>query len=171
MVFSPASRETCPTGVCYSSQLRGEETFSFLNLCYNVYLKSHLFAADAVTVSGTPETVTFAAALLDIFDKTVTARMQEYDVLGNSPATYFICGVWANRKRGREQAKNGNANPVLLSQLSYQKTGKSAKIRNDFDKKSFRIFLKKSSAAQIAAACRMASACPPAVQWHYTAFQ
>lgn len=33
--------------------------------------------ADTVTVSGTPETVTFAAALLDIFDKTVTARMQE----------------------------------------------------------------------------------------------
>ena len=127
--------------------------------------------ADAVTVSGTPETVTFAAALLDIFDKTVTARMQEYAVLGNSPAAYFICGVWANKKRGRKQAKNGNANPVLLSQLSYQKTGKSAKIRNDFDKKSFRIFLKKSSAAQIAAACRMASACPPAVQWHDTAFQ
>lgn len=79
MVFSPASRETCPTGVCYSSQLRGEETFSFLFSTYaiDVYLKSHLFAADAVTVSGTPETVTFAAALLDIFDKTVTARMQE----------------------------------------------------------------------------------------------
>lgn len=33
--------------------------------------------ADAVTVSGTPETVTFAATLLDIFDKTVTARIQE----------------------------------------------------------------------------------------------
>lgn len=71
------------------------------------YLQTHDLStpkalADAVTVSGTPETVTFAATLLDIFDKTVTARMQEYDVLGNSPAAYFICGVWANKKRGRE---------------------------------------------------------------------
>lgn len=33
----------------------------------------------------------------------------EYGVLGNSPATYFICGVWANMKRGREfhPASNG----------------------------------------------------------------
>lgn len=103
MVFSPASRETCPTGVLFLPITRRRDFFfSFFNLCYHVTLKSHLFAADAVTVSGTPETVTFAAALLDIFGKTVTARMQEYDVLGNSPAAYFICGVWANMKRGRE---------------------------------------------------------------------
>ena len=51
-----------------------------------------------MTVSGVPETVTFAAALLDIFDKTVTASMQEYDVLGNSPAAYFICSFLIKRQ-------------------------------------------------------------------------
>ena len=51
----------------------------------------------------------FASTLLDIFETTVAERVQEYDVLGNSPATYFICGVWANMKRGREfhPASNG----------------------------------------------------------------
>ena len=38
-----------------------------------------------------------------------TEGVPKYDVLGNSPATYFICGVWANMKRGREfhPASNG----------------------------------------------------------------
>ena len=51
----------------------------------------------------------FASTLLDTFETTVAERVQEYDVLGNSPATYFICGVWANMKRGREfhPASNG----------------------------------------------------------------
>ena len=47
--------------------------------------------------------------LLDIFETTLAAHATEYDILGNSPATYFICGVWANMKRGREfhPASNG----------------------------------------------------------------
>lgn len=56
-----------------------------------------------------PETAAFAARLLRIYEASLAARTTEYDVLGNSPATYFICGVWANMKRGREfhPASNG----------------------------------------------------------------
>ena len=84
------------------------------------YLQTHDLStpeavADAVTAGG-PETVTLAATLLDIFDKTVTARVQEYDVLGNSPATYFICGVWANMKRGREFHPSSNGITVTYSE-------------------------------------------------------
>ena len=84
------------------------------------YLQTHDLSspeavAEAVTI-GTSETVTFAATLLDIFDKTVTARVQEYDVLGNSPATYFICGVWANMKRGREFHPSSNGITVTYSE-------------------------------------------------------
>lgn len=77
------------------------------------YLQTHdLSTSEAVTAavaSGEADTVTLAATLLDIFEKTVAERVQEYDILGNSPATYFICGVWANMKRGREfhPASNG----------------------------------------------------------------
>lgn len=42
--------------------------------------------------------------------------MQEYDVLGNSPATYFICGVWANMKRGREFHPSSNGITVTYSE-------------------------------------------------------
>lgn len=56
-----------------------------------------------------PETVRLAATLLHTFETNLAARVTEYDILGNSPATYFICGVWANMKRGREfhPASNG----------------------------------------------------------------
>lgn len=57
-------------------------------------------AADALQAA--PETVEFAATLLHTFETSLAARVTEYDILGNSPATYFICGVWANMKRGRE---------------------------------------------------------------------
>lgn len=84
------------------------------------YLQTHDLSspeavAEAVTI-GASETVTFAATLLAIFDKTVTARVQEYDVLGNSPATYFICGVWANMKRGREFHPSSNGITVTYSE-------------------------------------------------------
>ena len=84
------------------------------------YLQTHDLSSpeavtEAVTISAS-ETVTFAATLLDIFDKTVTARVQEYDVLGNSPATYFICGVWANMKRGREFHPSSNGITVTYSE-------------------------------------------------------
>ena len=84
------------------------------------YLQTHDLStpkelAEAVT-SGAPETVTFAATLLGIFDKTIAARVQEYDVLGNSPATYFICGVWANMKRGREFHPSSNGITVTYSE-------------------------------------------------------
>ena len=77
------------------------------------YLQTHdLSSPEAVTAvitEGAPESTVFASTLLNIFETTVAERVQEYDILGNSPATYFICGVWANMKRGREfhPASNG----------------------------------------------------------------
>jgi len=77
------------------------------------YLKTHTLERpeDLWRLSATPdpETVSFASALQEIFEASLTARTTEYDILGNSPATYFICGVWANMKRGREfhPASNG----------------------------------------------------------------
>lgn len=94
--------------------------FSDIYPLMDSYLQTHDLSspeavAEAVTI-GASETVTFAAKLLDIFDKTVTARVQEYDVLGNSPATYFICGVWANMKRGREFHPSSNGITVTYSE-------------------------------------------------------
>ena len=77
------------------------------------YLQTHDLstpeAISAAVKADEAETAALAATLLDIFETTVAERVQEYDVLGNSPATYFICGVWANMKRGREfhPASNG----------------------------------------------------------------
>ena len=77
------------------------------------YLQTHDLsspeAVAAVIAEGAPESTSFASTLLNIFETTVAERVQEYDILGNSPATYFICGVWANMKRGREfhPASNG----------------------------------------------------------------
>lgn len=77
------------------------------------YLQTHdLSTSEAVSAAvsaGEEETVALATTLLNVFEATVAERVQEYDVLGNSPATYFICGVWANMKRGREfhPASNG----------------------------------------------------------------
>lgn len=77
------------------------------------YLKTHPLDApeDLRRLAADPdeETAAFAAALQEIFEASLTARTTEYDILGNSPATYFICGVWANMKRGREfhPASNG----------------------------------------------------------------
>lgn len=94
--------------------------FSDIYPLMDSYLQTHDLSspeavAEAVTI-GASETVTFAATLRDIFDKTVTARVQEYDVLGNSPATYFICGVWANMKRGREFHPSSNGITVTYSE-------------------------------------------------------
>lgn len=73
-------------------------------------------AVSAVIAEGAPESVAFASTLLDIFETTVAERVQEYDVLGNSPATYFICGVWANMKRGREFHPSSNGITVTYSE-------------------------------------------------------
>ena len=58
---------------------------------------------------GAEETVEFARTLLHTYEARAEALITEYDILGNSPATYFIGGVWANMKRGREfhPASNG----------------------------------------------------------------
>lgn len=48
----------------------------------------------------TPEALRAAARTDETLSEALTAT--HYDMLGNSPATYFICGVWANMKRGRE---------------------------------------------------------------------
>ena len=75
----------------------------------------------ALVEAAAPETVAFAETLMDIFSDTLSQLARtEYDVLGNSPATYFICGVWANMKRGREfhPASNGThkcKNQVIVS--------------------------------------------------------
>lgn len=63
-----------------------------------------------------PDTVAFASRLLRIFEDSLTARTAEYDILGNSPATYFICGVWANMKRGREFHPASNGITVTYSE-------------------------------------------------------
>ena len=71
-------------------------------------------AADALQAA--PETVEFAATLLHTFETSLAARVTEYDILGNSPATYFICGVWANMKRGREFHPASNGITVTYSE-------------------------------------------------------
>lgn len=63
-----------------------------------------------------PDTTAFASRLLQIFETSLTARTAEYDILGNSPATYFICGVWANMKRGREFHPASNGITVTYSE-------------------------------------------------------
>ena len=72
----------------------------------------------ALAEESEPETVTFASAIIDIYSDAVTKRTREteYDTVGNSPATYFICGVWANMKRGREFHPASNGITVTYSQ-------------------------------------------------------
>ena len=71
----------------------------------------------ALVEAAAPETVAFAETLMDIFSDTLSQLARtEYDVLGNSPATYFICGVWANMKRGREFHPASNGITVTYSQ-------------------------------------------------------
>ena len=72
----------------------------------------------ALAAEGSAETITFASQLIDIFSDSVAklSRETEYDIVGNSPATYFICGVWANMKRGREFHPASNGITVTYSQ-------------------------------------------------------
>lgn len=65
---------------------------------------------------GEPDAIELAATLLNIFETSLAARVTEYDILGNSPATYFICGVWANMKRGREFHPASNGITVTYSE-------------------------------------------------------
>ena len=58
----------------------------------------------------------FGETLLGIFEATAKRRETEYEVVGNSPATYFICGVWANMKRGREFHPASNGITVTYSE-------------------------------------------------------
>lgn len=73
---------------------------------------------DARRLAAAPdeETAAFSGALLEIFEASLNARTTEYDILGNSPATYFICGVWANMKRGREFHPASNGITVTYSE-------------------------------------------------------
>ena len=77
------------------------------------YLQTHILDSPEdlrrAVLEPDGETVSFSQALQEIFETSLSARTTEYDILGNSPATYFICGVWANMKRGREfhPASNG----------------------------------------------------------------
>ncbi len=84
------------------------------------YLQTHDLstqeAVAAAVAAGEPETADLAATLLEVFGATVAERVHEYDLLGNSPATYFICGVWANMKRGREFHPASNGITVTYSE-------------------------------------------------------
>lgn len=85
-----------------------------------VYLSAHDLTTTeqraAVIQESSAETILFAKTLLTIFEDTITAHATEYDILGNSPATYFICGVWANMKRGREFHPASNGITVTYSE-------------------------------------------------------
>lgn len=84
------------------------------------YLEQHNLATPdlrtAAITQADPETIRFASTLLNIFETSIEARATEYDILGNSPATYFICGVWANMKRGREFHPASNGITVTYSE-------------------------------------------------------
>ena len=88
----------------------------------DAFLSAHdLTAPEKIAVlaeESEPETVSFAEAIIDIYSDAVTRRTREteYDTVGNSPATYFICGVWANMKRGREFHPASNGITVTYSQ-------------------------------------------------------
>ena len=85
-----------------------------------VYLSTHDLSTPelraAAIAEASSDTLVFASTLLDIFETTITAHVTEYDILGNSPATYFICGVWANMKRGREFHPASNGITVTYSE-------------------------------------------------------
>ena len=71
------------------------------------YLTTHSLSSpesvQAAAARGDKDAVALASSLSTLFETTLKERLSTaYDVLGNSPATYFICGVWANMKRGRE---------------------------------------------------------------------
>ncbi len=84
------------------------------------YLQSHgLNEPEKISenaANGDPDAIRLAATLLNIFETSLAARVTEYDILGNSPATYFICGVWANMKRGREFHPASNGITVTYSE-------------------------------------------------------
>lgn len=85
------------------------------------YLSAHDLstpeALDAVFTEAAEESVTFARTLLDTYEARAEALITEYDILGNSPATYFIGGVWANMKRGREFHPASNGITVTYSDV------------------------------------------------------
>lgn len=89
---------------------------------FEQYLKTHDLhtpaAIQAAVEAAEPDTVAFALMLTTLFQTTLEERMiTEYDILGNSPATYFICGVWANMKRGREFHPASNGITVTYSDV------------------------------------------------------
>lgn len=82
-----------------------ERNFEAVYPVLDSYLQAHGLSPSSplADLAGAPEAGAMAARLLEIFSSTLESHLQtEYDLLGNSPATYFICGVWANMKRGRE---------------------------------------------------------------------
>ena len=89
---------------------------------FDQYLSTHdLSTPEAIRAAeqaADTDTVAFATTLTTLFQTTLEQRMiTEYDVLGNSPATYFICGVWANMKRGREFHPASNGITVTYSDV------------------------------------------------------
>ena len=95
--------------------------FSQIYPLMDFYLSSHDLSTPelrhAAVEDASSETVRFATTLLNIFQTTISAHETEYDILGNSPATYFICGVWANMKRGREFHPSSNGITVTYGPL------------------------------------------------------
>ena len=104
----------------FESQL-AQYDFQRIYPLLDLYLKSHDLTTPekiAQTVQeAAPDTVALASTLLDLYETTLAAHIEtEYDLLGNSPATYFICGVWANMKRGREFHPASNGITVTYSE-------------------------------------------------------
>lgn len=99
------------------SQYDFQQIYPLLDL----YLKSHDLSTpeqiSRTVAEAAPDTVYLAATLLHLYETTLAAHIEtEYDLLGNSPATYFICGVWANMKRGREFHPASNGITVTYSE-------------------------------------------------------
>ena len=104
----------------FESQL-AQYDFQRIYPLLDLYLKSHdLTTPEKISQTvqeAAPDTVALASTLLDLYETTLAAHIEtEYDLLGNSPATYFICGVWANMKRGREFHPASNGITVTYSE-------------------------------------------------------
>ena len=111
-------KETKP--VSFRQQLKDFD-FEQVYPIMDAFLSTHDIATpealDAIIRAGEEETVEFARTLLHTYEARAEALITEYDILGNSPATYFIGGVWANMKRGREFHPASNGITVTYSDV------------------------------------------------------
>jgi len=106
--------------VSFRQQLKDfdfEQVYPIMDAFLSTHDLSTPEALDALISEAAEETVEFARTLLHIYEARAEALITEYDILGNSPATYFIGGVWANMKRGREFHPASNGITVTYSDV------------------------------------------------------